>query len=171
MKANRTSLVGFVLLAAALGNVNLADGQQSNTQLPAVRREVHTRNVQQMPTSRRQAATGDQYRVRVQPNAVPRRIVRPGFSNWRIGVNTADAPLGLRIENVVSWSPGYYAGLEAGDYILDVNGYPVGTYSGGYFPLQSAISALADADGWVELGIWNYRTKQEEYMWVQLERR
>ncbi len=150
----------------------LAQQSTLNVQLPKTRRQVNTRNVQQMPTNRRQAAVGQGYRVPAQTSVPQARVrVRPGYSNWQLGVNTTDAPLGLRIVNVVSWTPGYYAGLEPDDYILDVNGYPVGSYANGYFPLQAAFAQLADPNGWVELAVWNHRDRQEQYMWVQLTQR
>lgn len=131
---------------------------------------MNNRTIEEMPSSRRDAVLGESYRTQGAP--VPqRRIVGPAFSKWQLGVNTEDAPMGLMIKNVQTWTPAYSAGLEVGDYIVDVNGYPVGFYPGGYFPLQTAFGMLADPNGWVELGIWNKRTKREEYMWVMLTRR
>lgn len=169
----RMIVAAIVLSFMTVAGAEQTLGQQPSLtiQLPQMRRQANTRTIQQMPTNRRQAAVGSDYRVRAQTGTPQLRVTRPGYSNWRLGVNTGDAPLGLRIVNVESWSPAYYAGLEPDDYILDVNGYPVGAYANGYFPLQAAFAQVAGPDGWVELAVWNHRNRQEEYMWVQLSSR
>ncbi|HEY6563611.1 MAG TPA: hypothetical protein VIY86_03905 [Pirellulaceae bacterium] len=168
------TLAGPLLAVLCAGEINAqppTGGGTATSQLPPSRRQLHPRNIQKMPTSRRNGALDDSYRVLEGSQTPRRRIVGPGYSSWQLGVSSEDAPMGLRIQGVENWSPAYYAGLEMGDYLLDVNGYPIGSYSGGYFPLQAAFSALADPEGWVELGVWNRRTRREEYMWVQLTHR
>ena len=62
-------------------------------------------------------------------------------------------------------------GLEPGDYILDVNGYPVGTYNGTYYDLADQLNLYADGSGWVNINIWNFRTQRDKPYWVQMQRR
>ena len=165
-----TLTLGTLLLAAQPSWAQ-PPAASSSTSLPPSRRAIHPRSIESMPSSRREAVLGQEYRIPGNMPATRRRVVPPGGASWQLGINSTDAPMGLLIENVQSWSAAYHAGLEPGDYVLDVNGYPVGFYQGGYFSLQVAFSMLADPNGWVELGIWNKRTKREEYMWVQLQPR
>ena len=48
-------------------------------------------------------------------------------------------PAGERITSVVANSPAAKAGLEVGDTILSVDGYPVGYVDGRWYPLSSEI--------------------------------
>lgn len=101
----------------------------------------------------------------------PRRIApRPG-GRWFLGVTIDDGPLGLRVSNVSRLSPAERAGLESGDYILDVMGYPVGVFGGYYWPLDYTLEYVTPPDGWVNVLVWNKRTLAEEAMWVRLEPR
>jgi hypothetical protein len=104
----------------------------------------------------------------VQPPRVgPRRIAR----RWRLGIEVDNAPKGLLITEVSQNSAAWRYGLEPGDYVLDVMGYPVGYYEGAYYPLADTLNRVAQRDGWVNLLIWNHRTDAEETMWVQAESR
>jgi hypothetical protein len=110
---------------------------------------------------------------------IQRQTVNPGLrrlpvrmpGRWRLGVDTNDAPKGLLISDVARNSPAYRFGLEPGDYLLDVMGYPVGFYRNAYYPLGDALSELVRRDGWVNIMIWNKRTNGEEAMWIKLEPR
>jgi C-terminal processing protease CtpA/Prc len=62
-------------------------------------------------------------------------------------------------------------GLEPGDYILDVQGYPVGYYQGTYYGLGDLLNMNSDPQGWVNINIWNFRTGQDAPYWVRLQRR
>ena len=68
-------------------------------------------------------------------------------------------------------APAWRFGLEPGDYLLDVMGYPVGFYGNAYYPLGDALNQLVRRDGWVNILIWNQRTNGEEAMWIKLEPR
>ena len=71
-----------------------------------------------------------------------------------------------------NWNtPASRLGLEYGDYIMDVMGYPVGYYQGWYYPLGQALDTHTDQWGWVNLMIWNKRTGQQQPFWVQLQPR
>jgi hypothetical protein len=110
---------------------------------------------------------------------IQRQTVREGLrrlpvrlvGRWRLGVDVENAPKGLRIEDVARNSPAYRFGLEPGDYLLDVMGYPVGFYGNAYYPLGEALNQLVRRDGWVNILVWNKRTNGEEAMWIQLEPR
>jgi hypothetical protein len=97
----------------------------------------------------------------------PLRITR----QWRLGIQIDDAPLGLRISNVAPNSPAWRFGIEEGDYLLDIMGYPVGFYEGAYYPLAETLGQVIQRDGWVNVLLWNKRTKAAEAMWIQAERR
>jgi hypothetical protein len=104
----------------------------------------------------------------VQPRRVgPRRIAR----RWRLGIEVDNAPKGLLITEVSQNSAAWRYGLEPGDYVLDVMGYPVGYYEGAYYALADTLNRFAQRDGWVNILIWNHRTDAEEAMWVQAESR
>ena len=99
-------------------------------------------------------------------------MIQPGPGPyWYLGVWDEHAPLGVRVSSV-SWnSPASRLGLEPGDYIMDVMGYPVGWYQGWYYPLSLALNNYAQPDGWVNVMIWNKRTGRKQPFWVQLQRR
>ena len=103
---------------------------------------------------------------------VPRYQLRQQLlRRWRLGVNDAVSPLGVRVRDVYRNSPAsVQLGLEPGDYILDVQGYPVGYYQGTYYDLGDLLNMYADPQGWVNLNIWNFRTGRDAPYWVQLER-
>jgi hypothetical protein len=82
-----------------------------------------------------------------------------------------DSPKGLRIRQVIHPSAASRFGLEEGDYLLDIMGYPVGFYGNYYYSLEAALNRLTPPDGWVNILVWNRRTLAEEAMWVQLDRR
>jgi hypothetical protein len=103
--------------------------------------------------------------------AAPRRLPPRPTARWRLGLRTDNAPKGLLITEVTRNSPASNFGLEEGDYLLDIGGYPVGFYGGGYYPLADTLNQVARRDGWVNLLIWNKRTNAEEAMWVKAEPR
>jgi hypothetical protein len=88
-----------------------------------------------------------------------------------LGIQVDDAPQGLRISEVTRNSAAFRFGLERGDYLLDVMGFPVGFHRGAYFPLADALNQRVRRDGWVNVLIWNRRTRAEEEMWIRAEPR
>ena len=108
---------------------------------------------------------------------IQRQVIRPGWrrlplrpqSQWRLGVHIDNAPKGLLITDVARNSTAYRFGLEPGDYLLDVMGYPVGFYGDSYYPLAETFNQVVRPDGWANVLIWNKRTNGEEAMWIQLE--
>jgi hypothetical protein len=141
---------------------------------PARLNREQTRRVQGGPDSGA-APTIDQRTGQVRSQ---RQVIRPGWRlpvrpapRWRLGVDVDNAPLGLRITQVARNSPAQRFGLERGDYILDVMGYPVGFHRNAYSPIAEAFNQLVRRDGWVNVLIWNRRTNAEEAMWIQLEPR
>jgi hypothetical protein len=101
----------------------------------------------------------------------PRRSPRRVPAQWRLGLWTDNAPKGLHIREVSRYSPAWRYGIEEGDYLLDIMGYPVGFYEGAYYPLADTLNQVAPRDGWINVLIWNRRTNAEETMWMQAERR
>jgi hypothetical protein len=110
---------------------------------------------------------------------IDRSIIRPGLRilprrptpRWRLGIEVDDSPRGLRISEVSRNSPAFRFGLERGDYLLDVMGFPVGIHGSSYFPLADALNQNVRRDGWVNILIWNRRTRAEEALWIQAEPR
>ena len=101
----------------------------------------------------------------------PRRSPRRVTARWRLGVWTDNAPKGLRVREVSRYSPAWRFGIEEGDYLLDIMGYPVGFYEGAYYPLAQTLNQVTPRDGWINVLVWNKRTNAEEAMWMQGERR
>ena len=101
----------------------------------------------------------------------PRRSLRRVASRWRLGVWTDNAPAGLRIREVSRYSPAWRFGLEEGDYLMDIMGYPVGFYEGAYYPLSETLNQVTPPDGWINILVWNKRTSAEETMWIEAEPR
>lgn len=92
--------------------------------------------------------------------------------SWKLGIDDGKAPLGVRVRNAYRNTPAtVQLGLESGDYILDVQGYPVGYHQGTYYDIGYMMNLYADPQGWVNLNIWNFRTGQANPYWVQLQRR
>jgi hypothetical protein len=101
----------------------------------------------------------------------PRRSPRRVAGRWRLGIWTDNAPAGLRIREVSRYSPAWRFGLEEGDYLMDVMGYPVGFYEGAYYPLAETLNQVTPPDGWINILVWNKRSNAEETMWMQAEPR
>jgi hypothetical protein len=101
----------------------------------------------------------------------PRRSPRRVAGRWRLGIWTDNAPAGLRIREVSRYSPAWRFGLEEGDYLMDIMGYPVGFYEGAYYPLAETLNQVTPPDGWINILVWNKRTNAEETMWMQAEPR
>jgi hypothetical protein len=158
----RSSLLGAIILLVS----TVADAQQPARQ--------PTRRVQGGPTSET-----PQIDQRTGQFRIDRRVIRPGLRRlpqrpvprWRLGIQVDDAPLGLRISDVSRNSPAFRFGLERGDYLLDVMGFPVGFHGNSYFPLADALNRSVRRDGWVNVLIWNRRTHSEEELWIQAEPR
>ena len=68
--------------------------------------------------------------------SVRQQVVR----RWKLGVDDSVSPLGVRVRTVYRNTPAsVQLGLEPGDYILDVQGYPVGYYQGTYYDLGDLV--------------------------------
>jgi hypothetical protein len=157
----RSVVPGAIIVLAS----SIADAQQPARQ--------PTRRVQGEPASEPQLdqRTG-QFRI-------DRRVIREGLRRlplrpaprWRLGIEVDNAPLGLRISQVSRNSPAFRFGLERGDYLLDVMGFPVGFHRGAYFPLADTLNQNVRRDGWVNVLIWNQRTNAEEALWIRAEPR
>jgi hypothetical protein len=153
---------GTILLLAA----SLADAQQPARQ--------PTRRVQGGPTTETPQLNQQTGQFRID-----RSIIRPGLRilprrpapRWRLGIDVDDSPRGLRISEVSRNSPAFRFGLERGDYLLDVMGFPVGFHGSSYFPLADALNQHVRRDGWVNVLVWNRRTRAEEALWIQAEPR
>jgi hypothetical protein len=143
-------------------------GDSDEPPLPQAQRQVgqHAESADSGIQSRSGGRAPSRETIRVNPRP---RIVPPG--RWQLGVYFDDAPKGLRIRQVVSPSAASRFGLEVGDYLLDVMGYPLGYYNGSYYTLEGALNRLTPPDGWVNILVWNHRTGAEEALWVQLTRR
>ena len=140
---------------------------------PAQMNRPSTRRVQGEPAGEPQVdQQSGQFRIQRQTvREGLRRLPDRAVGRWRLGVDTANAPKGLLISDVSRNSPAYRFGLEPGDYLLDVMGYPVGFYGNSYYPLGDALNQLVRRDGWVNILVWNKRTNGEEAMWIRLEPR
>ena len=158
----RSVVLGAIIVLAS----SIADAQQPARQ--------PTRRVQGDPSG----AT-PQVHQRTGQFRIDRRVIRPGLRRlpqrpvprWRLGIQVDDAPRGLRISDVSPNSPAFRFGLERGDYLLDVMGFPVGFHGSAYFPLADALNQNVRRDGWVNVLIWNRRTRAEEALWIQAEPR
>jgi hypothetical protein len=157
----RNSVPGAIIVLVG----SLADAQQPARQ--------PTRRVQGGPTSETPQLDQQTGQFRID-----RRVIRPGWrrpqrpvARWRLGIQVDDAPLGLRISEVTRNSPAFRFGLERGDYLLDVMGFPVGFHGNTYFPLADELNRSVRRDGWVNVLIWNRRTHAEEEMWIRAEPR
>ena len=131
---------------------------EPNTQAPAQRMQ------RSMPAQVQGGGQPGQYRMMQQQ---PQMMIVPG-SRWYLGVSEEAAPQGVRVATVNWNTPASSLGLETGDYIMDVMGYPVGFYQGWYYPLGQALDNYARPDGWVNMMIWNKRTGQQQDFWVRL---
>jgi hypothetical protein len=166
MKFGRSMSRGFVLGAIVVLATSIGEAQQSARQ--------PTRRVQGGPTNETPELNRQTGQFRID-----RRVIRPGLRilprrpepRWRLGIQVDDAPLGLRITDVTRNSPAFRFGLERGDYLLDVMGYPVGFHGSNYFPLADALNHFVRRDGWVNVLVWNRRTHSEEALWIQAEPR
>ncbi len=96
--------------------------------------------------------------------------VNPGVAPQppRLGFNYTLIPgFGYRVDCVWLGSAASLIGLEPGDIVRSINGFPL-TYDGAHtWPLQQA----AYRGGWVLLGIRDVRTGRLLYRWGNLNRR
>jgi hypothetical protein len=166
MKFVRSTMLCAMSAAIIVFANSIADAQQAARQ--------PTRRVQGGPTSET-----PQLDQRTGQFRIDRRVIRPGLRllpqrptpRWRLGIQVDDAPLGLRISEVTRNSPAFRFGLERGDYLLDVMGFPVGFHGSSYFPLADTLNRNVRRDGWVNVLVWNRRTHAEEAIWIQAEPR
>jgi hypothetical protein len=134
---------------------------QPSSDAPPQLRQVAPRGSAPQAAMSRSAAQLPKYQARQQ-------IVR----RWKLGIDDSVSPLGVRVAAVYRRTPAsVQLGLERGDYILDVQGYPVGYYQGVYYELGYMLNLYADPQGWVNINIWNFRTGRANPYWVQLSRR
>lgn len=99
----------------------------------------------------------------------------PGFPQgnvprWKLGIEGEDYDVGVRVTEVYRPTPASRAGLEVNDLILTVNGYQVGFVNGQLFDVGEELQKRADARGYVNLLIWNYRDRTLVNRTVHLER-
>jgi hypothetical protein len=182
--ANRAALgtIGFLLVFAFIAEAQIpgrertrrVEGERGESREEGRRdrrpqREIPHRTEARTPTIDLRTGTFELRReiFRGPPRRSPRRIA----SRWRLGVWTDNAPAGLRIREVSRYSPGWRFGLEEGDYLMDIMGYPVGFYQGAYYPLSETLNQVTPPDGWINILVWNKRTNAEETMWMQAEPR
>lgn len=165
MKFVRSMVFGVTSGAILVLGSSAADAQQPARQ--------PTRRVQGGPANESPQLNQQTGQFRIE-----RSIIQPGWRlpsrpapRWRLGIEVDDAPLGLRISQVVRNSPAFRFGLEPGDYLLDVMGFPVGFHGGRYFPLAETLNQTVRRDGWVNVLIWNRRTHAEEALWIRAEPR
>ncbi len=145
-------------------------GDSDEAPLPEQQRQVGPHAESAGPGVASRSAGGGAGGSRQTIRVVPRpRIIPQG--RWQLGVYFDDAPKGLRIRQVVRGSAASRIGLEEGDYLLDVMGYPVGFYGNYYYSLEAVVNRVTPPDGWVNILVWNKRTQAEEAIWVQLDRR
>jgi hypothetical protein len=163
-------LVRSTIPSVALGAIIVFASSSVDAQQPA---RQPTRRVQGGP-----ASETPQLDQRTGQFRIDRRVIRPGWRlpqrpapRWRLGIQVDDAPQGLRISEVTRNSAAFRFGLERGDYLLDVMGFPVGFHRGAYFPLADALNQRVRRDGWVNVLVWNRRTRAEEEMWIQADPR
>jgi hypothetical protein len=158
----RSVVSGAIIVLAS----SIADAQQTAQQ--------PTRRVQGEPSS-----GTPQLDQRTGQFRIDRRVIRPGLRllpqrptpRWRLGIHVDDSPRGLQISEVTRNSPASRFGLESGDYLLDVMGFPVGFHGSSYFSLADALNRNVRRDGWVNVLVWNRRTHAEEALWIQAEPR
>ena len=140
MKFVRSMIRSVVLGAIIVLASSIADAQQPARQ--------PTRSVQGGPSS--QTPQLDQ---RTGQFRIDRRVIRPGLRllpqrpvpRWRLGIQVDDAPRGLRISDVSPNSPAFRFGLERGDYLLDVMGFPVGFHGRCILPAGRHVESIGAA--------------------------
>jgi hypothetical protein len=166
MRSVRSTIRGVMVAAIIVLASSIAAAQQSAQQ--------PTRRVQGEPSS-----VTPQLDQRTGQFRIDRQVIRPGLRllpqrpapRWRLGIQVDDSPRGLRISDVTRNSAAFRFGLERGDYLLDVMGFPVGFHRSSYFPLADALNRNVRRDGWVNVLVWNHRTRAEEALWIQAEPR
>jgi predicted metalloprotease with PDZ domain len=89
--------------------------------------------------------------------------------DWILGVRATSTSSGVRIEEVFRNTPAWDWGLEQGDYILAVEGYPVGLIEGRTYSLDSEMRRVRN--GVAELEVYDFRHRQRLLMNVELGRR
>lgn len=157
------------LLAQPGRQIQPRNGQQAAPRQATQGQLPQVRNVAPRGSAAQARNSGAAAAIAPAPRYVPPRAIR---RMWRLGVEFSDAPKGIRIDTVYRGSAAARdIGLERGDYILDVHGAPVGFHNGMYYDLSDLLDQMADARGAVNILIWNFRTKQEEDYWVDLDRR
>lgn len=141
-------------------------------------RSVSPRGSQSATPKLQSGNVGQALPVQQLPNGM--RQILPGQyqQQWELGVAHVHAPIGVRVIRVQFGTPAkQQLGLEPGDYILDVNGTPVGHHQGEFYPFTDVVNYEANNPldpndvGWVNLSIWNMRTHQVDDpngIWVQL---
>jgi S1-C subfamily serine protease len=96
--------------------------------------------------------TAQDVREKVPPDELDRRA---GSGKWMLGVRLEETTKGCKVLEVIKGSPAHKIGLEANDYILAVNGNPVGKTDGYIF---SVASELRHSGKNAKLKIWDCRT-------------
>ena len=127
------------------------------------------------PTRKVQERVGGEKDLQARTYDAETRIVPPRDphrrNRWRLGVSTDRAPLGVRFSRVYQGTAAWQFGLERGDYLLDVAGYPIGDHQGRFYSMSDALNEFVGSDGWVNLLVWDHRSRSSRPMWVRLQRR
>lgn len=90
--------------------------------------------------------------------------------NWKLGVSTRDLPdRGVEVIRVSRDSAAERAGIRRGDFILTVNGSPVGKFRGRDYDLSDVVNSRADSYGRVVLVVHIRKTGRLESLAVQLD--
>lgn len=103
-----------------------------------------------------------------QPQPQPTQASQP---RWKLGVYSTDTSTGIQIVQVVQNGAAQRAGLEKGDVVLTVNGYQVGYVNGTLYDCGNEFERNADKNGWVNILVFDNRTKSLTNLPVQLDSR
>lgn len=95
---------------------------------------------------------------------------RPGYGQWRLGVNVDTTDVGVVIRDVAQRSAAARLGLERGDVIVAINGYQIGRVADRVYPLDEELQRRASPRGDVRLLVQDRRTLRLLNMDVRLDR-
>lgn len=106
----------------------------------------------------------------------PQPVTQPAPSQssqprWKLGVYSKDTSTGVQIVQVVQNGAAQRAGLEKDDIVLSVNGFQVGYVNGTLYDCGTEFERGADKNGWVNLLVFDNRTRSLTNLPVQLDSR
>lgn len=96
---------------------------------------------------------------------------QPNQPRWKLGVYSKDTSTGVQIVQVVQNGAAQRAGLEKDDIVLSVNGFQVGYVNGTLYDCGTEFERLADKNGWVNILVFDNRTRSLTNLPVQLDSR